>query len=128
MPPWSRGSRPVCRSLRFYAAADDFRAGLRERRRPMTLSQEGAVRPALEGASVAGLVPALLGVTDDSWIPAPAREAETVVLLVLDGLGWNALQEHAASMPELTAMIGGPIPTVPPATTATALTSIATGL
>ena len=94
----------------------------------MTLSLAGAVRPALEGASVAGLIPALLGATDGSWLPAPAREAEAVVLLVLDGLGWNALGEHAAEMPELGAMVGGPITTVTPATTATALTSIATGL
>ncbi|HEV7525584.1 MAG TPA: alkaline phosphatase family protein [Acidimicrobiia bacterium] len=92
------------------------------------MSLEEAVRPALDGASVAGLVPALLGVTDPSWLPAPAREADAVVLLVLDGLGWNALGEHAADLPELTAMDGGAITTVLPATTSTALTSIATGL
>jgi len=94
----------------------------------MTSSLVGAVRPALDGASVAGLVPALLGARDDSWLPEPARAADAVVLLVLDGLGWNALREHAAEMPELTAMAGGPITTVVPATTASALTSIATGL
>ena len=94
----------------------------------MTLVEQGAVRPAYDGASIAGLVPALLGVTDDSWLPAAAREAEAVVLLVLDGLGWNALQEHAGTMPELAAMTGGPITTVVPATTSAALTSIATGL
>jgi predicted AlkP superfamily pyrophosphatase or phosphodiesterase len=88
----------------------------------------GAVRPALDGASVAGVVPALLGARDASWLPAPAREADSVVLLVLDGLGWNAMQEHADVMPELAAMTGGPITTVLPATTATALTSISTGL
>lgn len=94
----------------------------------MTSLLEGAVRPALDGASIAGLVPALLGVRDDAWLPEPAREAESVVLLVLDGLGWNALQEHAALMPHLAGMAGGPITTVAPATTAAALTSIATGL
>ncbi len=109
--------------MRSYAAADDRSPG-----RPMSSSLVGAVRPALDGASVAGLVPALLGHGDTSWLPAPAREAETVVLLVLDGLGWNALREHAAVMPELAAMPGGPITTVTPATTASALTSIATGL
>jgi hypothetical protein len=88
----------------------------------------GAVRPDLYGASVAGVVPALLGARDASWLPEPAREAETVVLLVLDGLGWNAVQEHADVMPEVAAMSGGPITTVLPATTATALTSITTGL
>jgi hypothetical protein len=94
----------------------------------MTSSLAGAVLPALDGASIAGLVPALLGVRDASWLPAPAREADAVVLLVLDGLGWNALREHAAVMPELAAMTGGPITTVVPATTASALTSISTGL
>jgi Type I phosphodiesterase / nucleotide pyrophosphatase len=94
----------------------------------MTSSLVGAVRPALDGASIAGLVPALLGVRDAAWLPEPARDAEAVVLLVLDGLGWNALGKHADEMPELAAMAGGPITTVLPATTASALTSITTGL
>lgn len=95
---------------------------------PMPTPLAGAVRPDLDGASVAGVVPALFGAREASWIPEPAREAESVVLFVLDGLGWNALQEHADVMPELAAMTGGPITTVLPATTATALTSISTGL
>jgi predicted AlkP superfamily pyrophosphatase or phosphodiesterase len=86
------------------------------------------VLPALDGASVAGLVPALFGRADDAWIPEPARTAEAVVLLVLDGLGWNAVQDHAALVPTLAALDGGSITTVAPSTTATALTSIATGL
>jgi predicted AlkP superfamily pyrophosphatase or phosphodiesterase len=94
----------------------------------MTSPLVGAGRPALDGASGAGIVPALLGARDDSWLPEPARAAEAVVLLVLDGLGWNARCEHAVEMPELAAMAGGPITTVVPATTASALTSIATGL
>src|SRR5438128_1351296 len=94
----------------------------------MHLRADGAVLPDLDGASVAGLVPAFLGVRDASWIPEPARTADAVVLLVLDGLGWAAVQEHAALLPTLTSMTGGPITTVVPSTTATALTSIATGL
>ncbi|HTK17810.1 MAG TPA: alkaline phosphatase family protein [Acidimicrobiia bacterium] len=86
------------------------------------------VLPALEGACVARIVPALFGQVDDEWIPPTARSADAVVLLVLDGLGWSAVQDHAPSMPRLTAMDGGPITTVAPSTTATALTSIATGL
>ena len=85
--------------------------------------------PALDGASIAGIVPALFGRVDNSWIPGPALEAEAVVLLVLDGLGWSALQDRAAAtMPRLAAMTGSAITTVAPSTTATALTSIATGL
>ena len=51
-----------------------------------------------------------------------------MVLLVLDGLGWNALQEHAHRLPTISGMAGGAITTVVPSTTATALTSICTGL
>src|SRR5437879_12878658 len=86
------------------------------------------VLPALDGASVAGIVPALFGRVDDAWIPETARTADAVVLLVLDGLGWSAVQDHAHLMPRLTGMDGAAITTVTPSTTATALTSIATGL
>ena len=51
-----------------------------------------------------------------------------VVLLVLDGLGWEQLQERRHLAPTLSALVGGPITSVSPSTTATALTSIATGL
>jgi predicted AlkP superfamily pyrophosphatase or phosphodiesterase len=86
------------------------------------------VLPAFGGASVAGLVPALFGRDGNAWIPEPARTARAVVLLVLDGLGWSAVQDHASRMPRLAAMEGEAITTVAPSTTATALTSIATGL
>jgi hypothetical protein len=94
----------------------------------MTSGLAGAVRPALDGASVAGLLPALLGVRDASWLPAPVRDADHVVLFVLDGLGWQAITEHRDLLPNLAAMEGGSITTVVPSTTATALTSITTGL
>jgi hypothetical protein len=61
-------------------------------------------------------------------MPAAASAARQVVLLVLDGLGWEQLQERAEAAPTLHAMAGGPITTVAPSTTATALTSITTGL
>ncbi|HET9730350.1 MAG TPA: alkaline phosphatase family protein [Acidimicrobiia bacterium] len=87
-----------------------------------------AVLPALGGACVTGILPALFGRADDSWLPAPARGGGRAVLLVLDGLGANAVIEHAAIMPNLAAMDGDAITTVTPSTTATALTSITTGL
>jgi Type I phosphodiesterase / nucleotide pyrophosphatase len=86
------------------------------------------VRPALEGASVAGLVPALLGRPRPDWLPAVARTAKSVVLFVLDGFGWHCLEEHPDWLPTICAMDGGCITTVVPSTTSTALTSIATGL
>ncbi len=86
------------------------------------------VRPDYSGGCVTGLVPALLGGRETAWMPPPVRGARSVVLFVADGLGWDALQSHAAVMPTLSACTGGPITTVAPSTTAAALTSITTGL
>src|SRR4051794_9433878 len=61
-------------------------------------------------------------------MPAPVSAARQVVLLVLDGLGWEQLQERRALAPTLASMQGRKITTVAPSTTATALTSITTGL
>ena len=85
------------------------------------------VLPDYGGACITSVVPALLRRTPQPWLPAAATDAEQVVLLVLDGLGWKQLQERSHLAPALTAMTGGPITTVVPSTTATALTSIATG-
>ncbi len=89
--------------------------------------------PDYADANVRGLVPALLGPAPWSsglpaWMPAPVAEADRAVLLVLDGLGWDQLQERLALMPNLASMSGRSIHTVAPTTTATALTSITTGL
>lgn len=86
------------------------------------------VRPDYGRAGVDSIVPALLGRADDAWLPGPARAARTVVLLVLDGLGWELVQSHRAELPELAALTGGPVTTVAPSTTASALTSITTGV
>ncbi|MGA1346195.1 MAG: alkaline phosphatase family protein [Ilumatobacteraceae bacterium] len=106
----------------------------------MSAPDTSAVRPAVgggpllpdyDGANVRGIVPALLAgphPETPSWFPSPVSGAENVVLLVLDGLGWEQLRERAVMAPTLSAMVGGPIMTVAPSTTATALTSIATGL
>lgn len=78
-----------------------------------------------------GLVPAILaprGANAPAWMPQEAVTARQVVLLVVDGLGWEQLQERMAIAPTLAAMSGGPITTVAPSTTGTALTSITTGL
>ncbi len=74
------------------------------------------------------VVPALLGRRRVDWLPAPVAGASSVVLLVLDGLGWEAIAAHAGVMPELDALVGSAITTVVPSTTPVALTSIATGL
>lgn len=73
-------------------------------------------------------MPALLRDGGAGWLPAPVRGARAVVLLVLDGLGWAAVQQHAALLPNLGTLVGGKITTVVPSTTAAALTSIACGV
>jgi len=85
--------------------------------------------PDYTGACINNVVPALLGQFDQapSWFPAPGLACDQVVLLVLDGLGWDQLQERRDLVPTLAAMDGGAIRTVAPSTTAAALTSITTG-
>ena len=51
-----------------------------------------------------GVVPAILGRTANDWLPEPVRRADQVVLLVLDGLGWQQLQSRAEIAPTLSAM------------------------
>ena len=87
--------------------------------------------PQYSGPNVRGLIPAFLGprrAPKPDWIPSIAADAEQVVLFVIDGLGWEQLQSRLHLAPTMAAMTGGPITTVAPTTTATALTSITTGL
>jgi hypothetical protein len=87
------------------------------------------VVPDYAGANLVGVVPALLEQAEPRplWVPECAA-ADQVVLLVLDGLGWEQLQDRRHLAPTLAAMAGGPITTVAPSTTATALTSLTTSL
>ena len=86
--------------------------------------------PDYDGACITNVVPALLHLDGQApaWLPASALDADRVVLLVIDGLGWTQLQQRRHLAPTLAALVGGPITTVAPSTTATALTSISTGL
>src|SRR3954466_1191284 len=99
---------------------------------PSLVAVEG-VKPDYSGPNVTGVVPALLGVRPVEWMPAPVAGgpgprragppgvrgagARATVLLVLDGLGWNALDRFADRLPELRAFAGGPVTTVVPSTT-----------
>jgi hypothetical protein len=78
-------------------------------------------------SSVAAIVPSLLGLTDNAWLPAPTHDAASVVLLVVDGLGWRAFADAPNALANLNEFVGGPTTTVVPATTAAALTAITTG-
>ena len=86
--------------------------------------------PAYGRASLDQVVPTLLARDRGpapEWLPGLAAEARQVVLLALDGLGWEQLKERVSIATTLAAMTGGAITTVAPSTTATALTSLTTG-
>ena len=92
--------------------------------------RSGPVLPDYGGACLDGVVPAVLALPGHrpAWLPPPASSASQVVLFVLDGLGWDQLVERPELAPFLTSMVGRAITSVVPTTTATALTSITTGL
>ncbi|MHB1517205.1 MAG: alkaline phosphatase family protein [Acidimicrobiales bacterium] len=104
--------------------------------------------PDYNGACVSNLVPAILaqlGMSENDgagadrgepesepwsrWLPPSLDGASQVVLLVLDGLGYEQLRQHPDLTPVLSAAehIDRSITTVAPSTTACALTSITTG-
>jgi len=85
--------------------------------------------PDYQGACVSNIVPALLEhrMLGEGWIPERVLDAEQVVLLVIDGLGWNQLVDRQQLCPVLSACEGQPITTVAPTTTSAALSSITTG-
>ncbi len=89
------------------------------------------VLPKYGSWGISGLIPTLLaphGAGVEEWIPGDIYSGRPVVLLVIDGLGWNQLQARATLTPTMGAMSAIAITSVAPTTTATALTSIATGL
>ncbi len=63
------------------------------------------------------------------WVPTAVAEAEqSSVLLTIDGLGWRQLETRGALAPTICSVLqGGPVTTVAPSTTSTALTSLTTG-
>lgn len=97
---------------------------------PFAEPPDGAlVLPDYDGACVTNVVPTLLepGEAPPPWFPEIAFDADQVVLLVLDGLGYDQFMERLELVPCLASMERSRISTVAPTTTATALTSIATG-
>jgi hypothetical protein len=93
------------------------------------------VRPDFGGRCLTEIVPSLLQEVHGAarvgapWLPAPVRGARQVVLLVLDGLGAAQLEERGARLaPVLASGAGTVVTSVAPSTTATALTSLSTGL
>lgn len=88
------------------------------------------VIPDYAGANLTGIIPGcLLGPAGQrpEWFPEPLQQARQIVLLVIDGLGYEQLLDHYHLAPHLRSMSGGPITTIAPSTTASALTSLVTG-
>jgi predicted AlkP superfamily pyrophosphatase or phosphodiesterase len=86
--------------------------------------------PRYGSGALADVVPSLLagmdvpGVVDVIGVPAARR----VCLLLVDGLGWELLRAHADVAPFLSAAAGRPITAGFPATTATSVAALGTGL
>ncbi|MXW95178.1 MAG: alkaline phosphatase family protein [Acidimicrobiaceae bacterium] len=97
---------------------------------PVAAPQE-PVLPAYGGGCVADIVPSILetGLQGPPGpLPPEILEARAVVVLVLDGLGAEQLSARPNVAPTLNEMHASTITTVAPSTTASALTSIATGV
>lgn len=88
---------------------------------------EQLIPPAFGQGCITDLMSALLHPTASSPLPTSFGPGPRV-LLVLDGLGWDQLNEHRDIMPTLSQFVGDRITTVAPSTTAAALTSITTAL
>ena len=96
-----------------------------------TMTQPDPILPNFNGACIRGIMPALLAPRRSAWpewFPDLARNPRAIVVLVLDGLGWEQLQSRRSIAQTLAALSAVPITSVAPSTTATALTSITTGL
>ncbi len=81
-------------------------------------------------STLADLLPSLgahlgvAGATDVLGLPAANR----YLLVLIDGLGWHQLNDHAAHAPTLSGLAARWITSGVPSTTATSITSIGTGL
>ncbi|MEY4031130.1 MAG: hypothetical protein RL573_41 [Actinomycetota bacterium] len=98
----------------------------------MTMSHQAPVLPRYGSGSLSDIIPFLCSpvraTTSPAWMPDVVNGAERVVLLLIDGLGWNQLTERGHVAPTISSLTGGSITSVAPSTTATALTSLTTGL
>ena len=93
---------------------------------------EQPVLPTYAGANLRGIMPALLGPSGTrpaaGVVPRPVRQARAWSCCSSTGSAGSSSRTGADLAPTLHALAGGPITTVVPSTTATALTSITTGL
>lgn len=62
------------------------------------------------------------------WMPGHDTAVNQRVVLLIDGLGWNQLRARTSIAPTLSGLAASVITSVAPTTTATALTSLSTGM
>ncbi len=91
-------------------------------------SEAALVTPNYGDGGNASIVPALTWGVPSALLPDEVVSAPRCVVLVLDSLGWVQLQERPERAPTLLAMAGSSATTSAPSTTATALTTISTGV
>ncbi|HXP32772.1 MAG TPA: hypothetical protein VN820_02095, partial [Acidimicrobiales bacterium] len=67
------------------------------------------VPPDYQGACISNILAGLhrRGDRRPSWIPPPVDGARQIVLLVLDGLGWEQLKARPLMAPMMCSMAGG---------------------
>jgi len=80
-------------------------------------------------ASLADVLPSALAALGVPGEPNPLalQPAECVVVLLVDGLGWQLLAEHGEHAPFLSSLAGRPLTAGFPTTTAVSITSLGTG-
>ncbi|MET0133078.1 MAG: nucleotide pyrophosphatase/phosphodiesterase family protein [Kibdelosporangium sp.] len=86
--------------------------------------------PRYGSGSLSDVVPSIMAGLGVPGMAAtlPLPEARQVCLLLVDGLGWPQLRAHPKDAPFLNSLAGGEITAGFPATTATSLTTIGTGV
>ncbi|GGV15770.1 alkaline phosphatase family protein [Streptomyces filipinensis] len=105
---------------------------------PEPLALDTAPLPEYGTGSLADLLPTLAAGMGVPGLTATIEEltaADRVCVLLIDGLGWEQLRAHSAEAPFLTSLLGTsrggtgrPLTAGYPATTATSLASVGTGL
>ncbi|MGW4821905.1 alkaline phosphatase family protein [Streptomyces sp. NPDC004227] len=105
---------------------------------PEPLAVESAPVPEYGTGSLADLLPTLaagMGVPRMTAAIGELAPADRACVFLIDGLGWEQLKAHPAEAPYLTSLLGSsrggtgrPITAGYPATTATSLASVGTGL
>ena len=88
------------------------------------------VEPRYEDLALVNLLPSVMATLDGGVPTIPLPRASKYVVLLVDGLGWHQLLEHADHAETMAAMSRGStrITCSVPSTTATSLTSLGCGV